>query len=186
MTERNTDSVQVKDAAHAAAPMNEHDALINRVASEMASNKANSNLLSFQKAPENAAVRVGQAGLTALGHVPEGLLNAVVDNVKNPMQAVGTIGMGAAFAVGLKTVLPEAGPAGKLAAAAIGGYFTYKAAEPILDGFSKAKNATTMADMHNASSQIGDAVGSFAINSALAAGGYKLGAMAIEPVLASP
>lgn len=185
MQDINNDQVRAKDSATGASATSEHDALINKVAAEMAKSP-NNTLMTFDKAPENAMTRYGTVAVDGLFKVPAGMLNAVVDNVKHPMQALETVGMGAGMAVVLKTVLPEGGAAGKIAAGAIGAYFTYEAAKPVIDGFRKAGVASSMADLNAASVQIGDAGGAFVINSALAVGGYKLGARVIDPVLAAP
>ncbi len=155
---------------------NTETALINRLASEkLLSSRPEHQLISFQNAPETKLARYGTAAYKSLLYLPEGTYDAVVHNLKNPLQAAQTVGMGAGMAFVLKTVLPEGGLAGKLAAASIGLYFTYKAAEPIYDGFKKAGNATSMFELDSASKQIGGAGGTFIVDSALAAAGYKIG-----------
>jgi kumamolisin len=101
------------------------------------------------------------------------------------MEALETVGTAAGMAVVLKTVLPEGGMAGKLAGAAIGAYFTYKAAEPIMHAYTQAGEATTLAQLDHASNQIGEAGGSFIVNSAIAALGYKAGSKITDRVLTS-
>jgi hypothetical protein len=114
------------------------------------------------------------------------VVNAVIHDVKNPGETLTTLGMGAGFAVVLKTVLPEGGMAGKIAGAALGTYFAVEAAKPIVAGFSKAGAAATMSDLNAASLQIGDAGGAFLVNSAIAAGGYKIGGALTDRALAMP
>lgn len=184
MVENVNDKVATKDSVTSGAATGDHDALINRVAQEMSKSQPNT-LLTFDKAPENAINRYGIAAAQGLARVPEGVLNAVVHDVNHPMETLGTIGMGAGMAVVLKAVIPETGPAGKIAGAAIGTYFLAKAAEPVIHGFKQAGEAKSMADLNAASMQIGNAGGEFIVNSALAAGGYKLGARAMEPVMGS-
>ncbi len=163
------------------------DALINKVAMEMmGGSSSNKDLMSFQKAPESLIARYGNVTLNGLGYVPEGVVNAVKENVNHPGKALATLGMGAGMAVVLKTVLPESGPAGKIAGAALGAYFTYKAAEPIIDGYKQATHATTMAQLDHASRQIGNAGGTFIVDSAIAAVGYKGGAALADRALAMP
>lgn len=183
MPEHTIDQVTSKDSVRNASANNEQDALINKVAREMTASQ--NTLMTFDKAPDNAFNRYGTAAIKGLAHVPEGILNSGKHYVNNPMDAVATVASGAGLAVVLKTVLPETGPAGKIAGAAIGGYFLYHAAAPAIDGFKKAGVATTMADLNAASVQIGNAGGEFIVGSALAIGGYKLGAKAIEPVMAT-
>lgn len=177
----NQEVLRSKDAANNAAH-GDQNALINRL--DM--NVSNSNLMdTFQKAPDSAMARYGLVTVNGIAKVPEGLLNAVVKDVKNPLAAAETIGMGAGMAVVLKAVLPEGGPAGQIAGAAIGAYFTYKAAAPIIDAYKKAGNATTMRDLDAASTQIGNAGGSFIVDSALAGVGYKAGAFVADKALAT-
>lgn len=184
MVENVNDKVTTKDSVTSAASTSDHDALINRVAQEMTKPQQNT-LLTFDKAPENTMIRYGSAAVSGLMHVPEGVLNSVKHNIDHPLQALETAGMGAGVAVVLKTVLPETGPAGRIAGAAIGTYFLAKAAAPIYDGFQKAGVATSMADLNAASVQIGNAGGDFIVNSAIAAVGYKAGAKVMEPVMGS-
>lgn len=160
------------------------DALINKIAAEMVTSKA-AGVETIQKAPDNAVTRYGVAALQGLAKTPEGFVNAAKHAVNDPLSAVETVGMGAALAVGLKAVLPAGGPAGKIAAVAVGGYFTYEAAKPIYEGMKKAGVASTMADMNAASSQVGNALGTFAFDSVLAVGGYKLGAKAADKMFAT-
>lgn len=182
--EKPTDLQVAKVESNAGMQRDDHDALINKVALEMAGSQ-NKDLLSFQKAPENALTRYASAAGNGLLKVPEGVFSAVKQNVQNPLQAVETLGMGAGMAVVLKTVLPEGGAAGKIAAGAIGAYLTYKAAEPVVDGLKQAGAATTMRDMANASDQIGKAGGAFIVDSAIAFGGYKLGARLTDGAMAT-
>ena len=136
-------------------------------------------------APENKVARYGMVTALGVAELPSGVWKSVVHNATNPWEAAKTFGMGAGMAVVLKTVLPEGGVAGKLAGAAIGVYFTYQAAEPIIDGYKKAGNAHTMAELKAASVQIGDARGMFLVDSAIAASGYKIGSHYTGRVLSS-
>ncbi len=164
-----------------------HEALINRLAKEQMMGAASNggDLLSFNKAPENQINKYTSVTLNGLSKVPEGMFLAAQHNLQNPLQLAETLGMGAATAVALKTLLPEGGLAGKLAGAAIGVYFTYQAAEPIFDGYKKAGSATTMGELNSASTQIGYAGGQFLVDTAIAATGYKIGAHYTGRVLSS-
>ncbi len=171
------------------ASQGDGDALINKVALEMAGAQPGAqhkDLMTFDKAPENSFTRYGMATLDGLAKVPEGVLNAVVHNVKHPGEALTAVGMGAGLAVALKTVLPEGGPAGKIAAGAIGAYFMYEASKPIVDGYKQVGAATSMRDLDAATSQIGNAGGMFLVDGALAVVGYKVGAKLTDRVMASP
>ena len=152
------------------------EALINRLAKDsiLDANKSGS-LMSFQAAPDNAAVRYGLATAKGLGYLPSGLWNSVVHNVNHPMDALSTFGMGAGMAFVLKSVLPEGGLPGKLAAAGIGAYFTYQSIKPLADAYRKAGNAQNMQDLDLASRQLGNTAGAFVVDSAIAAAGYHVG-----------
>ncbi|MBX9691722.1 MAG: S53 family peptidase, partial [Cyanobacteria bacterium] len=119
------------------------------------------------------------------GYLPSGVWNSVVHNVNHPIDALSTFGMGAGMAVVLKTVLPEGGLAGKLAGAAIGAYFTYQSIKPLAEAYGKAGNAVSMRDLDLASRQIGNTAGTFLVDSAIAAAGYKVGSHYTGRVLSS-
>lgn len=163
---------------------NSEDALINKVALEMTAAKG-SGVETINMAPDNTISKYGIAALQGIAKTPEGIAHAAKHAVENPMSAVTTVGMGAALAVGLKAALPSGGPAGKIAALAIGGYFGIEAAKPIYQGIKMAGEANTMAELNSASSQVGDALGLFAFDSALAVAGYKMGAKASDKMFAS-
>ena len=166
------------------AQKGDDNALINKVALEMAQAQPK-DLMTFQAAPDNAANRYGMVAIQGLSKVPEGVYNSIKNNVQNPVQALETLGMGAGMAVVMKTVLPESGTAGKVAAGLIGGYLLYKGAEPVIDGFKQAGVATNMRQMDNAANQIGNAGGAFLVDSAIAFGGYKIGARLTDGALAT-
>lgn len=129
-----------------------------------------------QAAPSSRLGRYGEVTLKGIGNLPAGIGHAVIADIKDPVGTLKMIGTSAALGAVLKTVLPEGGAAGKIAAVAIGGYFMYKAAEPVMDAYAKAGNATTMKEINLAAGQLGDAGGSFLVNSAVSGVGYKLGA----------
>jgi hypothetical protein len=178
------DLARVKDAS-SSSNNNEHDALINRVAQEMCGATSNSNLMSFEKAPDNKLNRMALAGVKGIADIPMGIVHAVDHDIHHPLETLGTLGMGAGMAVVLKTVLPDTGIAGKIAGAAIGTYFTVQAVKPVMEGFKAAGEATTMKDLNLAAQQIGDAGGNYIVSSAVAGAGYKLGAYATDKVLAT-
>ena len=175
----NSDAAPKADLSAEKDPQTKNDALINRMAKDNlfgTTQAQNDSLLGFEKAPDNALNRIGIATLGGLQKVPEGLYLSAKHNVTHPLQALETFGMGAGMAVVLKTVLPEGGMAGKVAAGLIGAYFTVEAAKPIYQGYQKAGNALTMRDLNDASTQIGHATGQFVVDTAIAATGYKVGA----------
>lgn len=160
----------------------EHDALINQLARE--GTLSQSSLLLTQ-APEGTLSKYGIATIKGVQHLPEGVWHALEHNLQHPTEALKTVGMGAGMAVVLKTVLPEGGLAGKVAGAAIGVYFTYKSAEPVLSAYSQAGKAQSMKELDSAGRQIADAGGTFIIDSAIAGAGYHLGAKFSDRVLSS-
>lgn len=160
------------------------DALISKVAQEMTA--SGMKLAAYEKAPDSLIGRYGLVTVNGIAKVPEGVVNAVKHNIENPMAALGTIGMGAGMAVVLKTVLPEAGPAGRIAGLALGTYFTYKAAEPVIGAYKLAGNATTMKELDQASTMLGNAGGTFIVDSAIAGIGYKAGSALATRMLAMP
>lgn len=176
--------MRVKDSANNSAASGEHDALINRVAQEMAGGK-NNGLMSFDKAPDSALSRYGLTVAKGIAAVPEGVVHAVVHDIKNPGETLATVATAAATTAALKFVLPEGTPVGRVAGAAIGAYFTYQAAKPIISGIREGGNATTMQEINLAATKIGDAGGNFIVGSAVAGVGAKFGAMGADRILAT-
>lgn len=156
--------------------------LINKLAREMVSSR---DSLGPALAPNSLLGRYGLVTLKGIGNVPSGILHAAEDSVKNPMQTLEMVAGAAAMGVVLKTVLPETGSAGKIAGALLGAYFTYKAAEPVVNTYKFAGQAKTMADLDLAARNLGDIGGQFIVHSAISAVGYKLGSAGAEHVLLS-
>ncbi|MBX9724263.1 MAG: S53 family peptidase, partial [Candidatus Obscuribacterales bacterium] len=170
------------DDPHKGQAAGADNALINKMSIQKL-NTDNAHLMSFNQAPDSAMARYGQVTLSGVEKLPAGVAHALVHNYNHPLETLETLGGAAAMAVALKTVLPETGVAGKVASAAIGLYFTYKAAEPIYGAYKLAGNARTMTQLDHASNMIGDAGGSFIVNSAIGAVGYKIGANLSDRVL---
>ncbi len=185
MVELFNDKAENKQVA-AAGSDQENTALINMVQKEIMRDQSKTGALLTADVPDSKWAKYGIATAKGVENLPAGIGNSIMHNIKNPLDAASTLAMGAGTAVVLKTLLPEAGMAGKVAAAGIGLYFTYKAAEPIMDGYSKAGNAKTMADLDAAGKQIGNAGGEFLVNGAIAYGGYRLGAFGTDKMLATP
>jgi len=185
--ENQIEQLRAKDAGN---NVSHDDALINKLALEMVNSQgstAHALETSGEKAaPESATARYGIATIDGLKKVPLGIINAAEADFHDPLGTLGKVGMGAGMAVALKAVLPEGGPAGALAGLAVGAYFTYRAAEPIMDGYKKAGAATTMNQLDAASTQIGNAGGAFVVDSAIAGVGAKFGTMAADRALSLP
>jgi len=126
-------------------------------------------------APSSTAGKIGMTTLVGAENTFQGMGHAIVEDIKHPLDTAAMIGTSAAMGAVLKTVLPETGMAGKIAGAGIGIYFLSKAAAPIIDAYKQGANAKTMDDINHAGAQLGDATGGFLVNSAVAAGGYRIG-----------
>src|ERR1700722_812410 len=118
MVENFAGDMHAGKSAAAAEPEKEH--LINQLAREMASSK---DALAPAAAPDSLVAKYGLVTLKGMENVPAGILHAGEDAVKHPLQTLGVIGSAAAMGAVLKTVLPEAGPAGQIAGMALGAYF---------------------------------------------------------------
>ncbi|MBS1996403.1 MAG: S8/S53 family peptidase [Cyanobacteria bacterium SZAS LIN-2] len=127
-------------------------------------------------APSSTLGKVGMTTVVGAEKTFAGMAHAIVDDIQHPLQTAEMIGTSAAMGAVLKTVLPETGVAGKIAGAGIGLYFMAKAASPIYSAYKEGANATTMDDINKAGANLGDATGGFIVNSAIAAGGYRIGA----------
>ncbi len=165
-----------------AAADSEKEALINKLAKEMI---GGDQTIGAVAAPNSLIGKYGLATLKGLENVPAGVVHAVKDNIDHPMKALETVASAAAMGIVLKTVLPETGSAGKIAGVALGAYFTYKSAEPVINTYKFVGHAKTMDDINLAGRNLGDIGGSFIVNSAIAGAGYKLGAAGAERVLLS-
>lgn len=135
------------------------------------------------KAPDSLVARYGLLAGKGISNLPEGMLNALAEKYKHPLETAGMIGGAAAIGALVKIVLPKMGTPGKVAAIAAGSYVTYKAAEPVFDAFHIAGQATSMNDLDVAGKILGDASGAFLVNSAIAGAAYKLGGMGAEKYL---
>ncbi|HEY9715356.1 MAG TPA: protease pro-enzyme activation domain-containing protein, partial [Chroococcales cyanobacterium] len=118
-------------------------------------------------------------------HLPEGIANAVSTDIQHPMNIVEPLVGSAAIGAVLKTVLPEAGPVGKIAGLAMGAWFLTQSAGSFGDAYKKGLNATSWSDMNAAGKEWGDAGGQLGVNSALGFAGYKIGAGAAGNILSS-
>lgn len=176
------DRADRKEFDNADAGNTTRDAFINELALKQIADK---DPLGQLAAPHSSIGKYGLVTAKGIQKLPEGMWNSVVHYATNPVDLVTTFGAAAAMGAVLKTVLPEGGTAGKIASVAIGAYFTYHAAKPMMEAYSDAGNAVTMLDIDNAATKFGNAGGEFVVGSVIAAGGYKLGAGAAERVLLS-
>ncbi|HEY9677741.1 MAG TPA: S53 family peptidase [Drouetiella sp.] len=127
-------------------------------------------------APSSAADRYLDVAGRGIAALPGATLDSAVNALTHPLQTAETLGTSAAMGAALKFVLPKGGAAGAIASGVIGGYFLYKGSEDVREALSKAGDAKTMGDIDDAGKQLGHAGGDFITNSAVAIGGYRLGA----------
>jgi hypothetical protein len=158
------------------------EALINKVAQEMAVRDRDSL---NERTPDSIASRYGLAAARGLYYLPRGIGNAVTYDVEHPWQTLGTLGMGVATGAALKYLLPECGSTGRIATAAIGTYFAWQAAKPVLAGFKEAGQAANIRDLDLAAMKIADAGGATIVNTLIAGTGARLGAAGVESLLSA-
>ena len=159
------------------------ESLINDVLRERIA--STSDLLGPPPAPGSAFQRHGIATAQGVWNLPAGVVNSAYRQITHPLETLQIAGGAAALGAGLKVILPEAGPAGKIAGAALGIYFTYQAMKPIGEAYVQAHNAKTMPELNGAGWKIANASGEFIVHSGIAFVGYKAGAGATEHVLLS-
>ncbi|HEY9713567.1 MAG TPA: S53 family peptidase [Chroococcales cyanobacterium] len=109
-------------------------------------------------------------------HIPQGLYNAAVNDLEHPMKIVEAVGGSAALAAGLKLVLPEAGPVGRIAGIAMGAWFAYQSAPGFINAYKDGLAANTWSQLNDAGAKWGNAAGELGVNSALGYAGFKIGA----------
>lgn len=138
-----------------------------------------------EAAPSSKLGRYADVTAEGLMNLPAGIGHAIYQDATHLGDTAEMLGSSAVLGAALKTVLPEGGPVGLVAGAAIGGYFLWQAGKPIGDAYAKAGDAQTMSQLRAAGVELGDAAGAFGVNSAISMGGYKIGAGVMGRVLAS-
>ncbi|HEY9719962.1 MAG TPA: protease pro-enzyme activation domain-containing protein, partial [Trichormus sp.] len=131
------------------------------------------------------AARVALTTGDGIFHIPFGLGNAIAYDLEHPMEIVKAFGGSAAIAATLKTVLPEAGPVGKIAGLAMGAWFLASAAPGFINAYKTGLNANTWSELNTSGQQWGDAAGELGVNTGLGYAGYRLGAGLSGKILAS-
>src|SRR5262245_15402968 len=111
----------------------------------------------MQAAPSSHLKKLGIATLEGIENITQGFVNTIKQEGIGGM--VENVALSAGLGFGLKMLLPETGPVGTVAGLIIGGYFMTQQAKPIYEAYKGAWNATTMGELHNAGSQLGDAGG---------------------------
>lgn len=123
--------------------------------------------------------KVGRIAITTaegIKQTPSGVYNAVKHNFEHPIEIVKVVGGSAAIAAGLKIILPEAGPVGKVAGLVMGAWFVAGAAPAFGDAYRSGLNARNWYEMKEAGKAWGNAAGHLGVNSVLGMVGYKIGA----------
>lgn len=118
-------------------------------------------------APESTAQRLWDVTKDGVTKIPEGFVNSL-----DPKHILPNVGIGFLIGAGTKLLLPAGGPVTKVAGGLLAGYFIGK---PMVDSYSMAWNAKTMADMHAASSVWGDTIGGLPVGMLEGAVGAKIG-----------
>ncbi len=128
-------------------------------------------------APSGAGERMWDVTKEGLSKIPEGFINSL-----DPHNILPNVGMGVAIGAAVKLILPEAGPVGRVAGAALGAYFV---AEPVVKSYSLAIAAKNMNDMHMASDHLGNTLGGMPVAMVEGGIGAKIGSGLMGRVLAT-
>jgi kumamolisin len=136
-------------------------------------------------APTTDLGKIGAITLKGAESAPMGLVHAAEDDWDHKGRTLGFVATSAAMGAVLKAALPESGAVGKYVGLGIGLYFGAKAAIPVVEAYAQGLKGTTQADIDKAGHQVGDAAGGFVLNSAIAAGGYRIGAGAMGKLMAT-
>ncbi len=142
-------------------------------------------LESNMRGPIGGAQRIVLTTVEGIANTPAGLANALKHNIENPVEMLKIVGGSAALAAGLKVVLPEAGPVGRIAGLALGAMFLADAAPGFVNAYRLSLNAQTWQEMQLSGQIWGNAAGHLGVNSALGYAGFKLGAGAANRLLSS-
>lgn len=123
------------------------------------------------------------AMLEGLSQTPHGLFKAVQHDINHPQELLAKAAGGAAFGIGLRLLLPKEGAAKALVGTAMSYFFITDAARPIIHTWQDAGNANSMTDVHAAATRMGDGLGHFAVDSAIAVGTGALAEMGTGALL---
>ncbi|MBU6455272.1 MAG: S53 family peptidase [Cyanobacteria bacterium REEB67] len=135
--------------------------------------------------PISTSERLTTLAGDGLMKAPMGFVNAVVDDVKHPLNVAETLASSAAVGAGLKLILPETGMAGKVAGVGVAAGFMYLSREPFVDAYHKGMAAKTREELHAAGTEAGNAVGGFVAGSIVAGAGFRVGGGFAGKALAS-
>lgn len=128
-------------------------------------------------APSGAGERIWDVTKEGISKIPEGFINSL-----DPHNILPNVGMGVAIGAAARLILPEAGPVGKVAGAALGAYFV---GEPLVKSYSLALAAKNMNDMHIASDHLGNTLGGMPVAMVEGGIGAKIGSGLMGRALAT-
>lgn len=128
-------------------------------------------------APSSAGQRMWDVTKEGVEKIPQGFVNSLDYHNILP-----NVGMGFAIGAGTRLLLAESGPVAKVAGTLLGAYFIGK---PLVETYSHAYTAQTMADMHQASDIFGNAIGGLPVAMVEGGIGARLGAGAMGKVLST-
>ena len=118
-------------------------------------------------APERATERMIDVTREGIARIPEGFKHSL-----NPRTILPNIGTGIVLGALSKALLPESGPVASVVGELMSAYFLGK---PLVDCYSRAIEAKTMADMHRAASILGDSIGGMPVSMIEGSIGSKIG-----------
>jgi hypothetical protein len=152
-------------------------ARVNEILNQQVNHEVRQHMLAdaLAPAPSGLGERLWDNTVNGIKKAPEGFVHSLsLDHLTS------NLAIGATIGIATKTFLPAAGPAGKVAAGALGAWFIGK---PLAESYWGAGTATNMLQMDVASTQLGDMVGG--LPTAMVEGGIgaKLGSMGATRVL---
>jgi kumamolisin len=117
--------------------------------------------------------------------IPKGLYHAALNIEKDPRQIIESVVGSAVIGSALKTILPEAGPVGKVASVLMATWFIGESLPGFGHAYETGLQAKTWDEMHKSEQQFGDAAAQLGVNAGAGYIGYKIGVGATGKLLAS-
>lgn len=141
--------------------------------------EARENLLVDAMAPAPSALgdRLWNNTVDGAKKIPAGFVHSLA-----PENIAPNLAIGATIGIATKAFLPATGPAGKVAAGALGAWFIGK---PLVESYWQAGTATNMLQMDLASTHLGDMVGGLPVAAVEGGIGAKLGSMGTAKLLST-
>jgi kumamolisin len=117
-------------------------------------------------APQSDLAKFGLVTLEGAKNVIPGIGNALWHDVTHPLDTAKMVGTSAAIGAGMRLVLPE-DAAGKAIGTTIGAWMMFRSGAPIYNAYSRGLNANTMGEIKSAGVDLGNAAGSFVVDTAI-------------------